>query len=367
MARNALLFLASVVVALALCEGILRLTQGERLPNPGLYYLDPVIGKRMKPGFLGHEFGQEVRINAKGLRNREVPYEKPVGTFRILALGDSWTFGFRVGEEASYPRQLEGLLRERARTRGVSAHYEVINAGVIGYSTEQEAHYLRNEGYRFEPDLIVVAFYPVNDTHAKKSKYDRYIRLHSIHPWLLEAYTFPRSLYLRQFIKGTRRAVKARWNDLWLDWETRLGPDVAGAPEGAQVLPQNRSVMGSAKNWARDYESGNPGWESARAALLDIGEVSREVGARGVVILLPDLIDLARYQDRFHPRVEPLVRAAADEAGLDWIDLMEPLEAYRGREAEIRTGHDMRHPNALGYALLARMIAAELDRLYRVP
>ena len=58
------------------------------------------------------------------------------------------------------------------------------------------------------PDLIVVAFYPVNDTDHKLRKYERYNRLRAIHPLLLDLYRLPRQLYLRQFIKGARRALR---------------------------------------------------------------------------------------------------------------------------------------------------------------
>src|SRR5512147_1266560 len=98
MFRNALLAFLSLVVALAICEVLLRVFGAEVLPKPDLYVVDPDVGKRMRPGWKGDEFGAPVEINSKGLRDRELPYEKPPGTFRILALGDSWTFGFRMQE-----------------------------------------------------------------------------------------------------------------------------------------------------------------------------------------------------------------------------------------------------------------------------
>ena len=143
MLRNTLLVAVSLLLALALCEGLLRIFGQEMLPKPGLYELDPETGKRMRPGWTGNEFGAPVEINSLGLRNPEISYARTPGRYRILALGDSWTFGFRLEEPDSYPRQLETVLNQRARASGEPANIEVINSGVIGYSTAQEAASLR--------------------------------------------------------------------------------------------------------------------------------------------------------------------------------------------------------------------------------
>src|SRR5262249_2088779 len=162
-----------LLLTAALLEGVLRLLGRDLLPDPDLYVEDADMGKRMRPGWEGNEFGAPVKINSKGLRNPEVDYAKPPGTYRGLALGGSGTFGFRMKEPDSYPRQLERALQEWGRERGDPRRFEVINTGVIGYSTDQEAAYLRVEGERYQPDLVVVAYYPVNDTHNKLYRYAR--------------------------------------------------------------------------------------------------------------------------------------------------------------------------------------------------
>jgi hypothetical protein len=50
----------------------------------------------------------EYRINSKGLRDEETTYEKPEGSFRIVLLGDSRTFGFGVPIEKHFSTLLEG-------------------------------------------------------------------------------------------------------------------------------------------------------------------------------------------------------------------------------------------------------------------
>jgi len=104
------------------------------------------------------EFDVAVRINSQGLREREIPYEKPAGVYRILVLGDSQTFGFGVEAEEAYARRLEGHLNPRVRGRAVQ-RVETLNAGVIGTGTAHQLYYLSQEGWKYRPDAVVVGFF----------------------------------------------------------------------------------------------------------------------------------------------------------------------------------------------------------------
>lgn len=120
--------------------------------DPDLVY-EPLPGASLQV----HEGGVDLvyRINAQGRRGPEVTTPKPAGTFRILALGDSVIFGDEVNEEESFPRQLEQTL---GAPDGPAPRYEVVNGGVTGYNTYQEAAWLRSRGAGIEPDLVVLSF-----------------------------------------------------------------------------------------------------------------------------------------------------------------------------------------------------------------
>src|SRR3954469_3185924 len=88
---HALLVAASVVVALALGEGALRLAG---FSFPGFYLPDSVIGSRLRPGAEGWQRAEGVayvKVNSQGLRDREHALAKPPGTVRIAILGDSFS------------------------------------------------------------------------------------------------------------------------------------------------------------------------------------------------------------------------------------------------------------------------------------
>ena len=103
-----------------------------------------------------------------------------------------------------------------------------------------------------------------------------------------------------------------------------------------------------------------------RTALADIGEQSRAHHVPVLVVLLPDAQDLVRYHDRFHPKIAPMVEKAVDEAHLGYFDLEPTFAPWQGKEDEILF-RKQRHPNAAGYGVIAKAVAAEVERLYLVP
>jgi lysophospholipase L1-like esterase len=121
------------------------------------YLFDPVLGWRNIPNWRASTKGRPLSINSKGLRDREYPYEKPSGVSRILVLGDSFTWGYGVADGEIFTEVLEAGLRRDG------LHWEVLNAGVSGWGTDQEYLYLINEGFKYAPDVVVLAFLVFND------------------------------------------------------------------------------------------------------------------------------------------------------------------------------------------------------------
>jgi hypothetical protein len=104
--------------------------------------------------------GVDVKINSQGLRDNEYSLAKPPGTYRIMMLGDSTTFGWGVPLEDTAAKILERKLNN-GRTAGDN-EFEVINAGVGNYDTVQEVTYYETRGRVFRPNLVVLVFF-IND------------------------------------------------------------------------------------------------------------------------------------------------------------------------------------------------------------
>jgi lysophospholipase L1-like esterase len=103
----------------------------------------------------------EVKINSLGLRNREIDKNKQKETKRILFIGDSYTMGWGVAEEDSFPRITERLLNKLA----FPFQIETINAGVLATGPASYYIYLKKFGLELKPDVVVVGLFTGNDIY----------------------------------------------------------------------------------------------------------------------------------------------------------------------------------------------------------
>ena len=150
---NLALIAISTVTALFLCEVALRLVGYEPLyvsPERDRFWkYDPLLGWAHRPGQKGifetKQFRTVVQINDNGLRDRQHSYERQNEFQRILVLGDSFAWGYGVDASERFSQLLEKSLS-----------VEVINAGVSGYSTDQELLWYKNEGIKYETDLVIL-------------------------------------------------------------------------------------------------------------------------------------------------------------------------------------------------------------------
>ena len=79
--------------------------------------------------------------------------KKTDSTFRIITLGDSFTYGIYVNTSDNYPEQLEEKLK--SFKCGSYKKFEVINLGVDGYDVQYSVERYRIRGVKYNPNLIV--------------------------------------------------------------------------------------------------------------------------------------------------------------------------------------------------------------------
>jgi lysophospholipase L1-like esterase len=131
---------------------------------------DPRLLWRLKPN-LDHVVWDFtiVSTNSQHLRSAEPQQQvksKQPGAIRIVCLGDSVTFGYRVPavwpekpteydpEWLPYPMLLEKNLRAANPGRNI----EVITMAVPGYTSHQGLAWLRHDIDQLKPDLLIVSF-----------------------------------------------------------------------------------------------------------------------------------------------------------------------------------------------------------------
>lgn len=163
--------MALVVLGLAACFGLLVAELGARtamalgapldrtlLRIAGTecrLAFDETLGWKNVAGSVERCHDEVVATNRLGFRGGEIVSPKPKGTLRILALGDSFTWGWGVASDATFPSQLE----ERLRAAYPGQSIEVVNGGVSGYGTVQELLWLDRIGPIVEPDIVVLFYY----------------------------------------------------------------------------------------------------------------------------------------------------------------------------------------------------------------
>jgi len=226
------------LLALAGMEGYLRLT----IPpmREGALFEYTAQSKRykvMKPHADMQIYGTRVRTNALGFRGAEVAAKQP-GEYRVVVLGDSMTFGPGIADERLYTAQLEQKLR--ARHPGV----RVLNLAVEGYNILQYEAVLHEVALALEPDLVLVALFPVNDFEMDTYEANRRVAFgegQGSDPWRYSLYAYRAYGYKLEHVAQTafQRLVpapeKAATADGW-DANTAALRRIARAAE-ARGLP----------------------------------------------------------------------------------------------------------------------------------
>ncbi|MGQ9457875.1 MAG: SGNH/GDSL hydrolase family protein [Anaerolineae bacterium] len=211
--------------------------------------------------------------------------------FRVVALGDSNTYGFGLAEEVAYP----ALLEARLRAQGVQAR--VWNVGINGQTALQGLARLERDVLQRRPDAVLVAF-GLNDCHLHRWPTDEE-REQAAFPsgwrWLLEECHLARTVYVR-----ARRGLKA----------------IAREEHPTQTFPRSEPRV--------------PPLRFRQALVRLVREVRRRSGAR-VYLMTMHPVSLGQAEERqaraYH-LYNALIRVAAWEAGAALVDLEKRMRNY---------------------------------------
>ena len=90
-----------------------------------------------------------LNTNSKGFRGKaEYSYSKDQNKIRILIVGDSHTFGEGVSDNETYPYYLQEII----------PNVEVMNLGMHGYGHDQMLIFIKEEGIKYNPDIIILGY-----------------------------------------------------------------------------------------------------------------------------------------------------------------------------------------------------------------
>lgn len=165
--HNIVFILAVICVSTVLAElfvsVLLKITKKDismyRIPPgaflDGHYTPHPYFVYELVPNFKYMEYGKnKYSINSLGFRGDEVSLAKKDGTFRIICVGGSTTFGGAGLSDNyhTYPYVLQKMLKERFPREEI----EVINAGVAAYSSAENLVNLELRLLDLKPDMVII-------------------------------------------------------------------------------------------------------------------------------------------------------------------------------------------------------------------
>jgi lysophospholipase L1-like esterase len=343
-------------IGLALASSALALELGARLlfevpvypvgqftPRVTELHADPALRFRLKP--LAHDvrsyptvgsragFDVPYRINSQGLRDVERPVEKPAGTQRIAVLGDSIAFGFGVEREQAFPALLERRLAERFPGRPI----EVLNFGVPGYDTAQEAALLEQVAAPFAPDLVLITYF-VNDVEPEFDETTEPV-----------AVRWARRLGLSGVDRGAENRGLER-----ATWFLRRHSRAAELVLGQAFLALRRHGIESVLR--ANYVPRSAGWEKVRTSLARARDWCQ---TRGIELHLACFPYLPGLGERYAwEQEEGRVLELARELGLQVHDASEQYPPVTASSLYVHPA-DV-HPNAQAHAWFADWLAHEL-------
>jgi hypothetical protein len=285
---------------------------------------------------------------------RSIAVEKKPGTVRILGLADS--FGVAGGAD-NYHYRLEAILRERGHD------VEVVNLSVPAYSLEHELQLLRRFGARYEPDVVLHAFFVGNDFGLGEPPSLRYSgidikRMEGFASWL------PHNLALLRWLPKWSHA-RAEQRRQSADQEQGLGQ---GSFSHATFLNIERVRFGACRRPRTD----GPAWPGTTAVLDGLRQAVRELNAGHVLVVHPDQFQVEEELAEeivntfdLDPRQYDLdlpqrfLEAYASSRDIPLVDLT-PVFRERGRQGGLYLPRDS-HYNEAGNLLAAERLADALE------
>jgi lysophospholipase L1-like esterase len=342
------LSLGTFVVALTVAEIGFWLVDWPRFPSP---HSEPVrfafadVGEGADPfyvnqpgritfrydgnprGYFDEQCEVHHDVNPLGFRGPAF-IQKPEGTFRVVCLGDSFTFGEGVRNEDTYPEVAARLLRKQGRQT------DACNLGVGGYNTTQSLGVLERFGFDLEPDVVVLG-YTINDAEPP---------LYRIDPASGEPVRRDREMSIEAEASPQKPPATALYR-------LRLAQAVWKVFHARNLTQQTLRYYRSVNDPTR------PGWIESERDLREIIAKCRERGIPCIVVMFPLLYELSdAYPFRaVHERVGEVVTGAGGE----FIDLLPRL---KGQDPGGLIVHPTDpHPNETVHALAGELVAEKIS------
>jgi len=375
------LIAAGVALGLTVAESAVRVAG---LGPPEVRTYDPVRGWQLKPGAIGRQRSEgsaDVTINRGGFRGPEVAIARPPDVVRIAVVGDSFTEAMQVPYGDCFSAVAE---RELARCPLGGRRAQVLDFGVSGYGTAQELLTLRQQVWRYAPDVVLLAFFAGNDVSDNSAALDSESWLngevcrphYTIHEGALaEADEFRGRLLPRLWCQSVFTLNRLAIMD-YLGEPAVILHRIASAPVSAAGAAGHEAGLDDEIYGPPMTAPWREAWTVTEELIAAMNRESRAHRARFIVVTLstpmqvyPDAARRAAYlqavggADLFYP--EHRIEALAAREGFAVLTLAPALQTYADQHHAFVHGFEngrigSGHWNALGHRLAGEHIARRL-------
>lgn len=284
------------------------------------------------------DFSVGVSVNSDGLRDFEYPVERVAGKKRMLLLGDSFGWGFGVEQDKIFVEQIEARNED----------WEIINASVSGYGTDQEYLYYVKRGHRYQPDVVMLLFHAGNDftnsSSATQYWHNKPLFLLSGEELELSGVPVPGmspSQRLANYISANTYFLRMA-SSVFMQWRAASSLEPAVLEKGPPAKGASGKISQKSDDASRPLEAE----ERIVRLLLALDRAVREDGGRMVVVRTPDQNEIFR---------DPRLRASR-------IDFFSLSNIFRGAAERTTFEHDS-HWTAAGHSIVADAVETRLREI----
>jgi lysophospholipase L1-like esterase len=301
-----LLILLGIVVGAAIVEGTCR-----------FLWTAPWYDKLLAEQRRVQRFNYNT--NALGLRDRDYSPVKPEGVKRILMLGDSFTFGLGVPDDAKI---FADILEERLNAMDIASAphgVEVLNAGYPSTLTGDWVKSADKLVPQFKPDIVVIVFFLRDGTQV---------------------------MFIPEYFMKIREHIVARnehsfWYQHSYAW---------------RIVRDNLDRHHVSSDYAQQFINAYFGneretleWQTAQRNLLHIRDVAAAHGAKTGMVIFPVLVQLNEHYP-FASICDLLMNFAATH-NMPALNLLGTFLGYDAPRLWVSPWDQ--HPNEEGHALTA--------------
>lgn len=318
--------------------------------NPSFMFYDPTSYNRWRGKPFSDDYG--FKLNSRGFKDVEFDQKKAEGTYRIIGIGDSFTYG-------GIPYQYNFLtLLEEKLNQNLKRKIELINMGIVGIGPKDYLSLLVNEGLVLKPDMVLLSFYLGNDfSDNYKSQENR-----KILSW--------RDSYVVSFFDFLLK-VNSKFEGSLYHHNIEYREDLPSVPDDVHLqLAKERSYIFFKDTKESGFEKH---FNDAVADLLKIKEICDRQNITLVVVLIPDEIQVISIlrekviaasnlsQDKFDFRQpNKLLSQEFEKHNINYLDLVEDFVSV-GAKTSLYKFNDL-HWNIAGNELATATIDKYLSQ-----